>query len=86
MSGAVIELGEFLLPGASAAEGARVAAAFHREVGRLWEADRAAGIGWSDTLGAFVLELDPAMRGEDLGQAIARNVRDRARLTHGGPA
>lgn len=80
MNGAVIELGEFVLPGASAAEGMQVAAAFHREIGRLWEVDRTAGIVWTDTLLTLVLELEPTLGGEDLGHAIARGVRDKARL------
>ncbi len=80
MSGAVIELGEFVLPGASAAEGAQVASAFHREIGRLWEADQADGVAWTETLVTLVLEFEPTLAGEKLGHAIAHGVRDRARL------
>lgn len=80
MSGAVIELGEFVLPGTSAAEGARVAAAFHREIGRLWDADRAAGLAWTEDLATLVLEFEPTLGGDDLGHAIAHRVRERACL------
>jgi len=86
VSGAAIELGEFVLPGASAADGALVAVAFHREIGQLWEADQAAGIIWTDSLGTLILDLDPRLAGAELGHAIAREVRNRARRDqqHGG--
>lgn len=87
MNGAgIIELGELVLPGASAADGAHVAAVFQRELGRLWDIDRAAGVGWTNELGMLTLDLDPALRGDALGQAIAREVGSRARRASGGRA
>lgn len=82
MSGMVLELGSLLLPGTSTAEGSHIAAAFHREIARLWESDRSAGIAWAETLEDLVLEVDPGLGGTDLGRAVARQVRDRARLGH----
>lgn len=79
MTGAILELGTLVLPGASATEARDVAAAFHREIARLWEDDRGAGIAWADHLGDLVLEVEPGLCDADLGQAIARQVRDRAR-------
>ncbi len=77
--GGAIELGELVLPGASAAEGAQVAAVFQNELGRLWDIDRAAGISWTSELGTLTLDLDPALRGDALGRAIAQEVSARAR-------
>ncbi len=77
--GTIIEIGEFLLPGTSAVTGAQIAAAFQREVARLWEGDRAAGVGWDSELGTLTLDLDPGLDVDALAEAIARKVQARAR-------
>jgi hypothetical protein len=79
----IIEVGEFVLPGIDVSEGAIIAQAFHRELGRLWHADSEAGEAWTGELGTLSLDLDPALDGVNLGHAIAREVRDRARDAQG---
>ncbi len=76
--GPVIELDVLVVPGADADAGARIAAAFRRELGRLWEADGAEGIGWAGDFGDLTLDLDPTLAQDALGRAIAREVRRRA--------
>lgn len=77
-AGGIIELGEFVLPGTTTAEGAQVVTAFSHELTRLWQADRARGIGWKADLGELVVDIAPGLSGGALAAALAREVQRRA--------
>jgi hypothetical protein len=79
----VIVIDTLALPGASVADGARIAAVVQAELGRLWEGDRAAGRSWRDAIDAVMLDCDPAAPPARTGAAIARAVR-RAALREDG--
>lgn len=79
MNGGIdVEIAELVLTGTGAAVGEQVGRAFQRELGRLWREDCASGIGWRREIPTLILELDPLLGAEPLGEAIAREVRLRA--------
>jgi hypothetical protein len=83
VNGADIQVSELSLPGTSAADAIEAADAFRREIVRLWQADRDAGIGWPAELGTVSCEISPQLGAGGLGRAIAREVRRHA-LDRGG--
>lgn len=80
-----IQVGEVVLTGASAADGAEAAAAFRAELVRLWRADRAAGIGWKAEMSVVDFEVEAQLGARSLGEAMAREVRRHALDSGGAP-
>ena len=73
-----LHIDELVVPGASTAEGTKVAESLHTELNRLHGEDASSGRTWRRNLGSFELEFEPTIAGSKLGAAIAGEIRKRA--------
>lgn len=72
------------VPGRSEADGAQIAAVLQQELVRLWQDDRAAGLSWCRAIDAISLEIDDRLSAPEVGQKLARSIRERSLRGEGG--
>jgi hypothetical protein len=72
-----VTIGQLSVPLADADAAVRAAEAMRGEVDRLWQADRAAGLAWRDTLESVSLDGRAGETPETLGLRLAGAIRAR---------